>query len=150
MDFSYKTPSPIHPPGMNFPGNFPIAAWHADFNFAPTPPTRLFFPGPVGNRQYPGFKEAKDAKEAALSSYRAAYAAVVCDRAARTPKRPRSIFNTTKKKTTGVSKTKQKDKSKTDDEAARSLLKMKSSPARGTTTRSSHVAHLLQGLNNAR
>jgi hypothetical protein len=43
-----------------------------------TSSTRLFFPGPVGNRQYPGFKEAKDAKEAALSSYRAAYATVVC------------------------------------------------------------------------
>jgi len=40
--------------------------------------TSLFFPGPVGNRTYPGFKEAKEAKEAALSSYRAAYAAVVC------------------------------------------------------------------------
>ena len=37
--------------------------------------TSLFFPGPVGNRTYPGFKEAKEAKEAALSSYRAAYAA---------------------------------------------------------------------------
>jgi hypothetical protein len=58
-----------------------------------TSSTRLFFPGPVGNRQYPGFKEAKDAKEAALSSYRAANAAVVCDRAAIKSKPPRSMLN---------------------------------------------------------